>query len=58
MGPTLLLTLAKEHRLETGEGPVKTPDAHELAELLLPLKAWEASIAQKQRQLPSDEISG
>jgi hypothetical protein len=57
MGPTLLLALAKEHRLETGEGPVKTPDARELAQLLLPLKTWEASIVQK-RQLPGDEISG
>ena len=55
MGPTLLLTLAKEYRLATGEGPMKTPDAEELALLLLPLRVWEED--QKQCPPGSEKIS-
>ena len=55
MGPTLLLSLAKEHRLASGDGPVKMPDAEELASWLLPLKTWEES--QQQCSPSGDEIS-
>ena len=58
MGPTLLLTLAKEHRLKTGEGPVKTPDADELARLLLPVKEWENLLPQTMRPIRVNKASG